>query len=135
MRTEAYLGGDGISSDEWERSHEIALQKMSVTMTKGQDIALDDTCCFRWLRDRYRDHATGNGYSVQLVYMDVPTDEIHRRIAANSSRAQRRAIAPDVLAEHLRTFEKPAADEAAIVLSSPQSISEWVSSLNQRESR
>jgi hypothetical protein len=33
------FGGEGIASSEWERTHEIAQQRMCAAMTKGQDIA------------------------------------------------------------------------------------------------
>jgi gluconate kinase len=81
------------------------------------------------------DRAQENGCLAQIVYLDILSEEIRRRVAENSTLPRRRAIAPDLLAEHLRTFEKPNADEAAIVLDSPQSISDWIASLREGTSR
>jgi predicted kinase len=127
------LGGDGVAGQEWERTHEVARQRMSSFMTEGQDIVLDDTSCFRWLRERYREFAHRNGYVAQIVYLEVPPDELRRRIAENTVSPRRRAISPAVLAEHIRSFEKPSADEEAVVLDSPQSASDWIAS--QHKSR
>lgn len=65
-------GGEGIAVEEWKRTHGIALERMRELMARGEDIVLDDTNCFRWLRDRYRDSARANGYIVELVFLEVP---------------------------------------------------------------
>src|SRR2546427_6060240 len=56
-------GGEGIAVEEWERTQGIALERMKELMTHGEDIVLDDTNCFRWLRNRYREFAHQNGYT------------------------------------------------------------------------
>ena len=128
------FGGKGIASSEWERTHEIAQQRMCAAMTKGQDIVLDDTSCFRWLRQRYREFAHRNSYMAQVVYLDASLDEIRRRMVENATSPQRRVIAPVIFDEHVRTFEKPSADEEAIVLDSPETISDWIESKRTRNS-
>jgi len=65
-------GGEVMDVEEWEQSHEIALQKLSDIMTEGRDIVLDDTCCFRRLRDRYRDRASKKGIQFKLSISTRP---------------------------------------------------------------
>jgi len=127
-------GGDGIPDREWERTHEIAQQRMLAVMADGQDIVLDDTSCFRWLRTRYREFARQNGYQAQVVYLEIPVAEIRRRVAANAALPQRRAIKPAVFDQHLRTFEQPLVDECAIVLDNPRAIKKWIDSKGMQTS-
>src|SRR6516225_3029380 len=70
------FGGDGIARGDWERAHEIAKQRMQPLMAKGQGIVLDDTGCFRWLRQTYCEFAQRNGYLARIVYVDIPISEI-----------------------------------------------------------
>jgi len=81
-------GGDGIPPDEWQRTHEIALQRLSELMAGGCDIVLDDTCCFRWLRDKYREMANEHRNTPQLVCLEVQREEIDRRSKAGSGRVR-----------------------------------------------
>src|SRR5688572_3242756 len=46
-------GGDGISRHEWEKTSFIAVERMAPVLEAGRDVLLDETLCFRWLRDRY----------------------------------------------------------------------------------
>jgi predicted kinase len=122
------FGGDGVPSEEWERTHQIASERMIGLMKTNQDIVLDDTSCFRWLRDGYRELARKNNYTSELIYVAVPIEEIHRRIANNSTKPERRPVRTEVLDEHLRRFEIPEENEAAAVLKDPMDLSAWIES-------
>ncbi len=113
---------------EWERTHHIALQRMRKLVAEREDLVLDDTNCFRWLRDRYRVFARENGYLVELVYLDVPLQDLQARIFQNSVTAGRHSIEPNIFEEHVRGFEAPEADEAPTVLRNPGDISRWIQS-------
>ena len=121
-------GGDGIAVEEWDRTHNIALERMRELMAGSEDIVLDDTNCFRWLRDRYRESAHENGYIVELVYLEIPLQDVQARIVQNSMTASRRSIGSNILGEHVREFEAPQADEAATVLRNPEDVSRWIES-------
>ena len=121
-------GGEGIAAEEWERTHRIALQRVRKLVAEREDIVLDDTNCFRWLRDRYRVFARENGYLVELVYLEVPLQDVQARICQNSVTAGRHSIEPGIFGEHVRGFEAPQADEAATVLRNPEDISRWIQS-------
>src|SRR6266481_7531163 len=69
------FGGEGLLAQEWEHSHQLAQERMQQLMLNGQDIVFDDTNCFRWLRDGCRKLAHKNGYSTELVFLDVPVGE------------------------------------------------------------
>ena len=46
-------GGDGISVEEWEKTHLLAMEQLRSLVQSRQDIVVDDTSCFRWLRERF----------------------------------------------------------------------------------
>ncbi|MGL5077708.1 MAG: AAA family ATPase, partial [Waterburya sp.] len=77
-------GGDGIPVEEWEKTHFLAMQQLHSLMPFEQNIVLDDTNCFRWLRDRFRDYGTQYGYQTTLIFLDVPLAEIWSRIKTNN---------------------------------------------------
>jgi len=97
-------------------------------MTRSEDIVLDDTNCFRWLRDRYRNVSHENGYIAELVYLDVPLQDVQARIVHNSMTTSRCSIESDVFGEHMRGFEAPHADEAPTVLCNHEDVSRWIES-------
>jgi hypothetical protein len=72
--------------------------------------------------------ARENGYLVELVYLEVPLQEVQARIFQNSVAASRHSIEPNIFGEHVRGFEAPQADEAATVLRNPDDISRWIES-------
>ena len=47
------LNGDAIPDEEWVKTHGMALEKLEEAMVSERDIVLDDTNCFRWLRDSF----------------------------------------------------------------------------------
>jgi predicted kinase len=123
------FGGEGLLAQEWEHTHQIAHERMKGLMLKDRDIVFDDTNCFRWLRDRYRKLARENGYSAAIVFLDVSLEEIRLRVAGDSATSERRSLKPEVLENHLRSFEKPQADENPIVWKNPTDTAEWFRSI------
>jgi predicted kinase len=121
-------GGEGIALKEWIRTHDIAVGRLKELTPRGEDIVLDDTNCFRWLRERYREFASENGYVAELVYLNVSSEEVQARIVRNEVTAARPAIEMNVFRAHVQEFEPPQADEVATVLRNAQDISRWIES-------
>jgi predicted kinase len=121
-------GGEGIAVGEWERTHGIAIERISALMARGEDIVLDDTNCFRWLRDRYAQFASENGYAAELLYLEVSLKDVQARIVRNQVTADRAAIESEVFERHVREFEPPQADEVATILRNADDVSRWIES-------
>lgn len=119
-------GGDGISIEEWEKTHSIAILQMQTMMPTSQDIVLDDTNCFRWLRDRFRQLAAEYNYQTTVVFVDVPVSEIWQRMSANQKTQTRHMVKPEIIKEMTKTFEPPEEDENVIRYDGEQSIDEWI---------
>lgn len=119
-------GGQGIPVEEWERTSALAVERMGRLFDAGRDVVLDDTLCFRWLRERYAAVADRHGALFVLAYVSTPLPEIHRAMAENEAAPQRALILPDVFEEHARSFEPPAEDERPWVYDRTIPVEEWI---------
>ncbi len=66
------------------------------------------------MRDEYRGIAQAHGASAEVVYLDVPREELLRRLARRESGpagADAIHVPPELLDSYLAGFEVPAADE------------------------
>lgn len=120
------FGGEGIPVEEWEKTHYLAIEKLQNIMPSQEDIILDDTNCFRWLRNRFRDLAVEYNYQTTLILLYVPIVEIEKRIAANNQTQTRHKVKPEIIREMNQTFELPQPDEQTIVYNPEQLIDEWI---------
>jgi predicted kinase len=107
-------GGEGLPVEEWERTHRIALARAHELMRAGKDVVIDDTGCFRWLRDRYRGAASLHRFDTTVVFVDTPVDQARRRLETNDPAAGRPGVRVEVLKSLAATFEPPGADEKVI---------------------
>lgn len=117
-------GEDGLPVEEWERTHEVALGRVLALMSARADIVVDDTNCYRWIRDRWREFAGGRLYDSLVLYVPVDIEVLRRRVETCTSR---REIAPEVFDECVRTFEPPS-DEETVVLGDPDAIDAFLES-------
>jgi predicted kinase len=121
-------GGEGIPTEEWERTSAIAIERIGRQLDAGRDVVLDDTLCFRWLRARYAAVAERHAARFILLYVATPLPEIYRAMARNDAGAQRSPIRPDVFETHLRCFEPPTVDEQPMVYDRTVPVEEWIAS-------
>ncbi|MHC5595161.1 MAG: AAA family ATPase [Nostoc sp.] len=120
------FGGDGIPVEEWENTHQIAIGILDNLMQLEQDIVLDDTNCFRWLRDRFRAVAKGHNYITKVIYLDVPLEEIYIRMQMNEQTKKRQGIKKEIFAELIQNFQPPEIDENILLLNNEYSIKDWL---------
>ena len=118
-------GGDGIPVEEWEKTHFMAMQQLPELMISGRDIVLDDTNCFGWLRDRFRNLGLQHNYQTIIIFLDIPLAEILSRMANNDNR-RRHGVKPEIIQEMVRTFESPQSDEIVIRYTIEQPIAKWI---------
>lgn len=119
-------GGAGIPAEEWERTSGIAIERVRAHLLRDRDVVVDDTACFRFLRDRYREVARACGAALEIVYMEAPEAELRRRIAHNRRTRERGDIADAVFDSHIATFERPASDEEALVFRPDDDPESWI---------
>ncbi len=120
------FGGEGLPIEEWEKTHHIALARLEELMKSGHDIVLDDTNCFRRLRDRFRRLADRHGYETKVIYLDIPLDEIRRRMREKDETPERRVVKEHVFEILLQGFEPPEEDEVVLVFNQPNTLKNWL---------
>ena len=120
------FGGEGIPIEEWEKTHSLARDELQILMQSRQDIVVDDTSCFRWLRDRFRNFAAQYSYHTKIIFLDVPFAEIERRIKDNQKTKARHQVKSDIVREMSETFEFPEEDEDVMTYNADRSVNEWI---------
>lgn len=119
-------GGDGLPVAEWAATLEIAKERTSALLRQRDLVVVDDTLCFRWMRDAFRDLARAAGARAVLVYLDPPQDVLRARMEENRRTQERRGLEPSVLARHLAVFETPGEDEVTVVLRTAEDVETWL---------
>ena len=106
-------------------------------MAAGRTIVVDDTFCYRWIRDPFRSHAAAAGYRTTLIVVSTAREEILARHSQLSATGERPVLSRARLLEHLASFEWPRQDEGAVTIDSSAGLDAWVKSevLAERESK
>ncbi len=107
--------GEKIERELWRLAQEI--------LSLGLSVVLDFGLWARIERDEMRSAARGLGVGVELHFLDVPADELWRRIEARNSAPpwDTEPIGRADLDEWLASFEAPDAVELALFDSPPDS--------------
>jgi predicted kinase len=116
LRAKGMEPGDGLPDSVWGEALVEVCARIEALVGQGRDGVLDDTSCYRWLRDRYRQVARQGGVDAALAVLRIDRDEVLRRVAANAQQGHREGIREDVLRAHLDAFEWPTEDEGALEL-------------------
>jgi predicted kinase len=109
-------GGAGIPAEEWTRSHGEALRQVGDLLAAGRSVIVDDTNCFRFLRDDFRGVAERHGARTTVVYIDAPLALIQDRRRENDGTWTRASVTEPVLLDLVEKFEIPTADENVLIV-------------------
>lgn len=111
-------GGEGITVEEWQRSHQVALARLAEALQAGHAIVvIDDTNCLRFLRDNYREVACLFGAAAHVLLLPADEEELTRRLRKNRDSATRNDVHDEVFAATVDRFEWPGDDESPIIWS------------------
>jgi predicted kinase len=109
-------GGIGIPGEEWVKTHHIALARVRELLDQGRPVIVDDTNCFRWLRDNYRKEATERGLPTTVVRLEVSVEEALARARRNEATKERPPVTEAVLRDLAQGFEWPGPDENTVLV-------------------
>ena len=123
------LGALG-SAGEWALTLDLALAQTRALLSAGQSLVVDDTLCYRWLRNRLRDVITAAGATSVLLHLSADADVLWQRYRALDDSRSRAILSPGVFDAHLRSFEPPTDEEEAIFLPDDEAIEEWLHGLS-----
>jgi predicted kinase len=115
-------GAGDLPVAEWAETHRLALERTAALMREGRAVVVDDTHCYRWLRDDHRRQAAEHGYATQVVLLDVPFADCMDR-AREGGRA--RDLEVGMLFRIAQEFEAPTLDERALVYDGAQPPAAW----------
>lgn len=109
-------GGTGIPGEEWLKSHHIALARVRDLLDQGRPVVVDDTNCFRWLRDNFRKEAAERGLTTTVVQLEVSLEEALARARRNEATEERPPVTEAVLLDLAKGFEWPGPDETVVLV-------------------
>ena len=116
------FGGEGLPESTWADTLKIQLERLRAHVQAGTPTIIDDTLCYRWLRDRFRGEAERLGAAPLLLVFAPSKEEIHRRHALVTNSGERPALSLERLRDHLARFEWPEPDENPIDVTDSQSL-------------
>ena len=113
-------GGFSIPPAEWQRTHHLAVAALERALAAGSSAVVDDTNCYRFLRDAYRSTASRFAALVVTVVIRIPPLQLLPRVTLNHEESVRRGVSGPQLEHQIATFEWPAPDEAPCLYYSPE---------------
>jgi predicted kinase len=123
------FGNEGLPVEAWAETLRIAEGRVADLLGTGRSVIVDDTLCFRWLRDRMRDLAARSDSRATLTYLPLDEATAEARRTAVAADASRPVLSLQGLAAHLAAFEAPGEDEGAVELRSEADALAWIESL------
>ena len=128
-RLEVQLSAISFSPDEWltqldlgmnhplrEPLGDLQWRLARELLAKGQNVIMESGHWMREERDEKRLAARALGVQVELQYLPVPLEELHRRIAQRTAERVRASypLTPEELDKWIAVFEPPDASELAL---------------------
>ncbi len=111
----------GLAVDLWDEAFRGRLEQQLWELAKellaaGQSVILDYGYWTRAERDEARRGARSLGVSAELHYLEIPIDELERRLQSRNNTGERRSnpITRTHLEQWVMVFEAPDGDELAL---------------------
>lgn len=90
--------------------------RIEAALREGRDVVVDYSFWSRAQRDDYRALGRACGADVDVVHLDVPPEELRRRLAARRTTHPDEFVVPlEVLEGYLAGFEAPGPDEGDVL--------------------
>jgi predicted kinase len=125
------FGAAGLPESIWAETLGILLDRLHANARLGRSVVVDDTQCYRWLRDRYRSECIASGLQPVLLVLSAPQSVLFERHASANVNASRAVLSRERLADHLARFEWLSEDERAIDISSPDALTAYLGLVQQ----
>ena len=122
------FGAEGLPESVWAETLRIQISQLHEELSQGRSVVVDDTLCYRWLRDRWRQEVGVAKAEPVLLLLAPRTEELIRRHARLLASAERPLLSLPRLLEHLESFEWPSAEEGAVDISTPGQLDTWLHS-------
>lgn len=114
----------------WAETLRIQIEQLHACGRQGHAVVVDDTLCYRWLRDRLRNEALRAGLGPRLLTVQADDALILQRREQLASSAARPVLGRQRLLQHLVSFEWPTEDEQPILLAPGADVLQLLGRLN-----
>jgi predicted kinase len=121
------FGAEGLPESVWAETLRVQLEQLREHADAGRSVVVDDTLCYRWLRDRFRAQAIAAGLKPELLLLKPAREDLLARHARLVETGTRPVLSLCHFVEHLDSFEWPTQDEAAIDVSARAQLDAWLS--------
>jgi hypothetical protein len=108
------LGFDVYDEAARERVEGLQWRHAEDLVRTGVTVILENGFWARSERDELRLRARAAGVRIELRFLDVPSDELHRRVAQRNRIPGAAVITAAMLSSHEKLFEPPTDDELAL---------------------
>lgn len=122
------FGGEGLPESAWEGTLRILLERIGTHLRSGQRVIVDDTLCYRWLRDLLRSECEKASAPSVLLLLAPAGAELLRRFDLLGGSGGRPVLSRERMIDHLARFEWPAAEEAAIDVTKEEALEAFLRS-------
>lgn len=120
------FGGEGLPESVWAETLRVQVQRFHEALARKRSVVIDDTLCYRWLRERWRQEAAKAGVKATLLLLAPSNQELLARHAALSRSGKRPVLSAERLQQHLATFELPTPDEEPVLMDTPARFESWL---------
>ena len=120
----------GLSLEEWERTYEIAYQRIAMFLSQGESVVDDSANFTKEQRDRLRSIAEHYNAQTCVIFFNVPLAEVRRRWQENRQTLVRNDVRDDDFAHVVEYFEPPTANENVLYYDSSTSLGEWIAEIS-----
>lgn len=122
------ISGD-ISHDDWEQTHQIAIDKIKSSVDRY--LLIDDTNMFKKHRFRFAEAGTSAGYVPITIFVDTPTEIVRERYL-DLKKAARHVPPKEAFEFVIKNFEKPTTEENHIIYEYGSDFNNLMSELQDR---
>jgi predicted kinase len=127
--------GDGFGEQVRSQPLRRQLDVLRAYAAAGRSVVVDDTLCYRWLRDRWRRAARDAGLVPRLLLLSPPRAEIMARVIPGLEGLARPTLALKRVHRYLDAFEWPADDEGAVDVTTTDRQDAWLAAEAARAAR
>jgi len=120
------FGAEGLPESVWAETLRMQLQQLQEHARARTAVVVDDTLCYRWLRDRWRAAAIAVGLQPELLLLKPAREELLSRHARLRATDERPVLALPRFVAHLDAFEWPTAEEAPVDVSTTARLDAWL---------
>lgn len=120
------FGGEGSPESVWAETLRLLLAEMGSLASRGHSVIVDDTLCYRWLRDRFRQQALESGLTPRLLLFPLSEEAALSRRSHLLLEGTRPVLSEARLLDHLARFEWPDPDEPVLLVEPGCEASGWI---------